>query len=660
MDSHWLYFYFPGTTWMILLLFTIPDFTHSSSCPSSCRCSPQGAAMCTGSTIADIPPLPLHTYLLQLSVTNMNVLNERSLANLDLLLRFSLIKSHLHTVHPQAFLVAPQLKSVKLSSNDLSTLPPRVFSPLAALEQLHLDGNQFENIHPDMFEGLGGLQDLDLSRNKLRSLDSDIFEGLTNLTFLNLGRNFIKKLPPTIFHSLTKLQQLILYYNELEFLEAGIFDKLINLVELKLHQNQIASLPPKVFWPLGNLKILTLSSNQLQAIPEKSFYNMPKLVKLTIYKNPLLSLPDELMGHMPDMTEFYLYATNLITVPGNLFANMSGLLMLNFHLNDNLRDLPPDVFCCLPNLQKLSLKSNNLHYLHPHLFSKLTTLKKLHLNDNKLYGLPEGIFKGLGEILEVLLNNNNLSSLPGDIFVSLPALMNLTLSGNPWDCNCAIRGIARWMRHNEHVLWDRDDVMCHTPVYQLLRTVGSLRDEEFSFCSATTAKSFPLQYLNRSPTQPLHMLSTTGQTSALTSITTPPTTAAQSKDAAIQTTQGATQKVPDKITTQTVKATTSDDTTLSASLPTELIGKFAQNMSPPFYGILVIEPGPEFVHHNHQKGWVYVWFLPSHTALTGFLMFFHILLVAAGLSLILATMYGMYRLHKAMYKLKAECACNEA
>uniref|UniRef100_A0A3Q4HMD0 Platelet glycoprotein V-like n=1 Tax=Neolamprologus brichardi TaxID=32507 RepID=A0A3Q4HMD0_NEOBR len=273
----------------------------------------------------------------------MNVLNERSLANLDLLLRFSLIKSHLHTVHPQAFLVAPQLKSV--------------------------------------------------NRNKLRSLDSDIFEGLTNLTFLNLGRNFIKKLPPTIFHSLTKLQQLILYYNELEFLETGIFDELINLVELKLHQNQIASLPPKVFWPLGNLKNLTLSANQLQ------------------------------------------------------------------------------------------------------LFSKLTTLNKLHLNDNKLYGLPEGIFK---------------------------ALINLTLSGNPWDCNCAIR----------------DDVMCHAPVYQLLRTVGSLHDEEFSFCSATTAKSFPLQDLNRSPTQPLHMLSTSGQTSALTSITTPPTTATQSKEAAIQTTRG--------------------------------------------------------------------------------------------------------------------------
>uniref|UniRef100_A0A3P9AZF0 Platelet glycoprotein V-like n=1 Tax=Maylandia zebra TaxID=106582 RepID=A0A3P9AZF0_9CICH len=229
-----------------------------------------------------------------------------------------LIKSHLHTVHPQAFFIAPQLKSVKLSSNDLSTLPPR---------------------------------DLDLSRNKLRSLDPDLFEGLTNLTFLNLGRNFIKKLPPTIFHSLTKLQQLILYYNELEFLEAGIFDKLINLVELKLHQNQIASLPPKVFWPLGNLKNLTLSSNQLQAIPEKN------------------------------------------------------------------------------------------------------------------------------------------------IFVSLPALMNLTLSGNPWDCNCAIRGIARWMRHNEHVLWDRDDVMCHTPIYQLLRTVGSLHDEEFSFCSATTAKTAVIVYI---------------------------------------------------------------------------------------------------------------------------------------------------------------------
>ncbi|XP_040895471.1 platelet glycoprotein V [Toxotes jaculatrix] len=632
MDS-----YFRGPLWLILILFTLPHVTYNMSCPSSCMCFSTGAVKCVGYTITDIPDqLPAHTYLLLLNDTNMNVINEQSLANKRFLLRFSLTYSHLHTIHPQAFHVAPQLKSVKLSSNNLSTLPAQVFSPLTTLQQLHLDGNQLEIIAADMFDGLVGLQDLDLSRNKLADLASDVFDGLTNLTFLNLGRNFIKKLPPTIFRSLTKLRQLVIYHNELEVLEAALFDELVNLEELKIHHNQIASLPPQVFWSLRNLEILTLSSNQLQAIPEKTFYNMPKLSKLTIYNNPLLSLPDQLMGHMPEIKEFYLYSTNLTTVPGNLFANMSGLQTLNLHLNDKLRDLPSDLFCCLPHLLKLSLKSNNLHYLHPQLFSKLTTL---------------GI---------LLLNNNKLENLPENIFSSNTALKSLTLSGNPWDCTCRIRGIARWVRHNEHVVVDKEDVICHSPVYQLLRTLGSLRDEEFNFCTATRVPSnSPTHSDVHEPTQPFHSISTRGQRSAST--TTPPMTTSS-------TTQGATQRVTIPATTKPANPTTLGAKKLLTSLHTVTTALPIEEplpstkthstyyMSPPFYDLLVVEQGPEFVHHNFHRGWVYVWFLPSDKTLAGFLMFSHILLVATGLSLILFAMYGMYRLNKTIDKLKTECA----
>uniref|UniRef100_A0A7N6BG86 LRRCT domain-containing protein n=1 Tax=Anabas testudineus TaxID=64144 RepID=A0A7N6BG86_ANATE len=449
-----------STLWLMLVYLTLPHLTCTDVCPSSCRCNSDGAVKCVGFTITDIPKhLPLHTYLLQLNGTNMNIINDQSLANKTLLLRFSLSHSHLHTIHPQAFQVAPQLKSLKLSSNDLSTLPARVLSPLTSLEQLHLDGNQLETIKPDMFEGLDGLLELDLSRNKLTSLASDVFDGLTNLTFLNLGRNSISKLPTTIFHSLTELRKLMMYNNKLEVLEAGTFDKLVNLEELKMHHNQIASLPPKVFWSLRNLKILTLSFNRLQAVPERN----------------------QLMGYMPEMKIFYLFGTNLTTVPGNLFANMSGLLSLNLHLNDKLRELPSDLFCCLPNLKNLSLRANDLHYLHPQLLSSLTTLKILLLNNNKLKSL----------------------TLPGDIFLSNTVLRELTLSDNPWDCTCSIRGFARWIRQNEHVVTDKDDVMCHSPSYQILRTIGSLDDEEFNFCEL------------QSYSQPLHTISTSVQTTVV-------------------------------------------------------------------------------------------------------------------------------------------------
>ena len=587
-----------GTSWIILLLFTLPHLGCSDVCPSSCICK-GGAVHCVGYALTDIPKhLPLHTYLLLLDRTNMHVVKEQSLANLDLMLRFSLTQSHLRTIHPRAFHVAQQLKSVKLSYNDLSTLPARVFTPLTTLEQLHLNGNQFETLSPDMLEGLVELLDLDLSRNKLGNLPSDIFDGLTKLNFLNLGRNSMTTLPPNIFHSLTELQQLMIYNNELEVLEAGIFDQLVNLEELKLHHNQITSLPPQVFWSLRNLKILTLSSNRLTAIPDKTFYNMPMMTKLTMYNNPLLSLPDQLMGHMPDINEFYLYATNLSTVPGNLFANMSGLLTLNFHLNELLSELPSDLFCCLPNLHKLSLKSNKLVHLHPQLFSRLTTLGILLLNDNKLQSLPGNIFQGLGQVRTIDLHHNRLMSLPGDIFLSNKALTNLTLSDNPWSCTCSIRGFTKWIRQNERVVVDRDDVLCHSPVYQLLRTVASLSDDEFNFCDAKT--SLTQNYLPESTVTPFH-----------------------------------------------TSATTTTNKTLIISL---------SHKSATFYDTLVIEQGPDFVHHNLHNGWVYVWFLPSDTSSTGFLMFCHIFLVATGLFLILAAMYSMYCLSKAMYELKAESA----
>uniref|UniRef100_A0A673CH67 Uncharacterized protein n=1 Tax=Sphaeramia orbicularis TaxID=375764 RepID=A0A673CH67_9TELE len=288
-----------GMLWMVLVLFMLPPHTCYAFCPGSCHCLHLGAVKCSGFSITDVPEhMPTFMFLLQLNGTKMEVMNEQSLANLNNLLRFSLTNSHLHTVHPHAFHVATQLKSLKLSSNDLSTIPARVF-----------------NI------------------------------GMTNLTFLNLGRNCIKKLPTSIFHPLTHLQHLLLYNNELETLEPGMFDGLVNLKELKIHHNHITSLPAQVFWPLRNLKILSLSSNRLQVIPEKSFYYMPSLSYLTLYKNPMSSLPVQLMGHMPYIKTFHLFNTNLTTVPGNLFTNMSGLLTLHIQFNNKLQELPSDLFC---------------------------------------------------------------------------------------------------------------------------------------------------------------------------------------------------------------------------------------------------------------------------------------------------------------------------
>lgn len=625
---------------MVTLLLMLPHLKCSTACPDSCRCNFSTAVMCEGNGITDVPKqIPAVTSLLQIHNTSVTVINEQSLAGLDLMLRFSLTHSLLHTVHPEAFHRTPRLKSVRLSSNHLSTLPPRVFSPLTQLTQLQLDMNRLETIAPETFKGLSNLLKIDLSWNRLWSLAAGLFDGLANLQVLNLGRNSIKKLPPMIFKPLANLESLLLYHNKIETLHVGMFDGLDNLVELKLHHNLMASLPPQVFWPLRKIKTLTLSANQLQTIPEKSFYYMPKMEKLTIYNNPLLSLPEQLMGHMPDLTEFYLYMTNLSTLPANFFANMSGMTTLNIYANKQLSDLPSDLFCCLPILDELSLKYNNLVQLHPQLFSRLPKLKLLYLNDNKLQGLPENTFQALEHVSTIDLKNNHLTTLPGEIFLTNSALKSLSLSGNPWDCGCGIRRISKWIKHNQDVVVDKNELVCNTRDDRARRTIGSLTDDDFLHCDAPLFKS----YL---PTQTTKLTSEPQSAPAPTPTTTPRPQ---------RLTKGST------VVTSPVSHTTTLPLTPQAStsslLDTDPILPFqapSVHMPAVFFHKMVLETGREYVHNHRRYSSVFIWFLPSGATSSWFLMFCHILLVAAGVLLCLAVLYFLYRHNKRINELRAE------
>ncbi|CAL8253316.1 unnamed protein product [Merluccius merluccius] len=619
----------------ILVLLLWPHLAHS--CPVSCQCyTAICAVMCVGLNITDVPKqTPSNTTGLQLYKTNVNVLNMQSLDKLDFMLRFSLTHSHLHTIHPLAFHATPQLKSLKLSYNNLSTVPAEVFSPLASLDQLHLDRNQLEMITAAMLAGLNKLLELDLNHNIISRFGAGVFKRLSSLTFLNLSGNSIRELPPGIFHSLSRLRNLALYNNQLEALDADVFSQLAELQELKIHNNHIARLAPKVFWSLGNLSVLTLSRNQLQGVPEESFYHMPKLSKLTLYNNPLLSLPVPLMGHTPYIQEFYLLETNLTTVPGNLFSNMTGLLRLNLHLNFQLRELPAELFHTLNKLEKLSLEKNDLRMLNPVLFSGLTSLSSLYLNGNKLRTLPDTIFQNLKVVSTI-----NLSQ--GELFHSNRGLEKLFLGDNLWHCDCQIKGIAYWLRANKQVLHDGEDVICVSPRYQLLRTLWSLDEKDFNVCNPTTADYFPTQ-------RETEILTPSPPTAA---VTYQPSTPQSTTFSLARSTR------PTSMAVRTRTTTTTTITTPSLTSPAPpLLNPFFDSRSStghPFYDKLVVEPRPEFVHHNHHQSWVYVWTLPLDAILAGILMTSHILLVTTGILLIFAAMCGMYRLDKAMRELMVE------
>ncbi|KAI4899980.1 hypothetical protein NFI96_001448 [Prochilodus magdalenae] len=603
LEQHYKVKHMSDSMWLVLLLLQLASLLPLGLfCPSHCMCFPEGRVRCTGA-ITDIPPMEAsHTFLLSLNNVSMKILKAQSLQPLSLLLRLRITYSLLDTIHPEAFYSSPQLRSVMLSNNALSVLPLRVFSRLGNLEQLFLDGNQLASLSADTFEGLGNLTELDLSKNQITQLDENVFQNMLNLNYLNLAANLLRSFSRTLFRNLDQLKSLILYSNQLETLEEGSFDGVPNLLTLMLNKNQIREIPPRVFWRMPSLLTLTMSGNQLQYLPAESFYFLQNLTKLTIFNNPLLSLPDQLVGYMPRLQELYLYNTNLSTVPWNLFANMTGLKILNFHLNEKLSSLPRNLFCCLPNLEKLSLKSNHLQHLHPDQFSKLRDLKILLLNENVLQSLPAKIFHNLPHLSKLELSHNSLSYLPGDVFVEANSLQSLTLGHNRWDCVCSIVDLVEWIKGNQKVVTDLEDVLCHGPHDLQNHKLISLTHDSLH-CGITTASNrydFVMTEVSYFP--PLR----------------------------------STEKVQ------------------STSLTKEPFYKINE-----FYDTVVFDSCPNIVHSNRYKGWVYLWTIPATGLYSGLLLALHIVLIATGVILIVASAYVLYRLNKVVWELGTAVTRNQ-
>ena len=209
----------------------------------------------------------------------------------------------------------------------------------------------------------------------------------------------------------------------------------------------------------------------------------------------------------------------------------------------------------------------------------------------------------------------------------------VTLGGNPWDCTCSIRDIVGWIRRHESVVSDKEDMKCYSPEHLELRKLYSLQDEEFSVCDTTPSSYLPTTppiEIYVSPSKPSSTPSSFIPFRTTTSIiTTSPTTALQTSPNIVLFESDN----PFQLFTEALPPPPGDSYFLSF---------------PPFYDRLVVEQGQKFIHNNRMKSWVYIWSLSSDSASASLIMALHILLVAAGVTLILATIYGMYRLQQSI------------
>lgn len=299
---------------------------------------------------------------------------------------------------------------------------------------------------------------------------------------INLEKNSLRFLSERAFGTLPSLKSLLLDHNNISFITPGAFKGLLNLLELKMaHNKYIRYLHTRTFTSLKWLVRLDLSDCNLFNLPDRLFLEQASLRELVCFQNNFRRIPSAIRG-MENLTHVYLERNKIEAVAYNSLLGLNNLKYLNlqenrisvihdvafkdlqqlenFYLNDNLLlDLPMQCFKGLSHLKILNLGGNFLINISKTWFSDLVELEVLYLDRNHLNFIEKGTFTNLISLMSLHLNSNNLTDLPFTVFQPIYFIGQIYLFRNPWECNCDLEWLKKWMESYRLVR----DIPCASP-----------------------------------------------------------------------------------------------------------------------------------------------------------------------------------------------------
>jgi Leucine-rich repeat (LRR) protein len=186
-------------------------------------------------------------------------------------------------------------------------------------------------------------------------------------------------------------------------------------------------------------KILSQSSTATAASIEND-------MQLPIYLRPIINYQYQLIksSNIPELSVADLNAIDPLMIANSIkdgrsldlskkkLTSLEGLSVLNntafkniekINLEDNqLIELPEEIFKLFPKLRYLYLKNNRLTQISENSLKNLLQLNIIDLSHNDLTTLPANLFKGLKKLTIVRLHYNNIKqdSLPMSLFDRLP------------------------------------------------------------------------------------------------------------------------------------------------------------------------------------------------------------------------------------------------
>jgi len=177
--------------------------------------------------------------------------------------------------------------------------------------------------------------------------------------------------------------------------------------------------------------------------------------------NKLQILPSKVFQErgLVNLQKIILMNCSLGMIVQDAFHQLNHLVELDLSLN-LLIDVPSESFRNLNNVRRLLLRQNKIKSLHENNFASLTNLVHLDLSFNQIDSIEPGSFRGITLLKYLKLNNNRLTTLPSNVFVDIPPLFTMSLENNPWNCDCELRPLHRWISDNNMLL---EPSLCKTP-----------------------------------------------------------------------------------------------------------------------------------------------------------------------------------------------------
>lgn len=380
---------------------------------------------------------------------------------------------------------------------------------------LLLQHNNLSHVLPQDFARLIKLKQLNLESNRINQVSSRAFEDLVNLKSLNLGGNEIRCIRDNTFRNLLKLETLTLSENRLTYFQRSVFKRKVpQLLRLRLHSNYLRC-DCHLRWlrdylsrsKMDGLAILAqchepfaLRGQYISKL-DRNYYKCDSNVKLPACEynacpshcecssNGIVDCGEKRLINLPtvlpkDTKLLKLVYNSFEEIPDYVFSDFKSLEVLYLNYNGILR-VDGNAFQGLPLLKDLHLQHNQIADLPASTFRNLKKLRQLYLQENKITCLKRSTFSGLRNLTNLNLYGNRIQALPEGIFAPLRNLKNLYLGGNPFQCDCKLRWLTRYLRRNGVV--EKSRVKCYGPKPLFRREIKRIRRKRFRSCPAGLA-----------------------------------------------------------------------------------------------------------------------------------------------------------------------------